>query len=57
MALESWVRWCVRTRRVRRSTITPCCSGDFTGTNRIVGRVTASQMASASAMSIFWRFR
>ncbi len=36
--------------------MTDCCSGDFTGTNRIVGRVTASQIASTSAMSFFWRF-
>jgi hypothetical protein len=28
----------------------------FTGTKRIVGRIAASQMASASAMSFFWRF-
>lgn len=35
---------------------TLCCSGDFTGTKRIVGRVTASQIAAASAMSFFWRF-
>jgi hypothetical protein len=33
-----------------------CCSGDFTGTNRIVGRVTASQTASASAASVLLRF-
>jgi hypothetical protein len=29
---------------------------DFTGTNRMVGRVTASQAASASAASVFPRF-
>jgi hypothetical protein len=28
-----------------------CCSIVFTGTKRMVGRVTASQMASASAAS------
>ena len=28
----------------------------FTGTKRIVGRVAASQIASASAISFFWRF-
>jgi hypothetical protein len=33
-----------------------CRSADFTGTNRIVGRVTASQIASASAASVFPRF-
>ncbi|MNY41728.1 hypothetical protein D3C86_1765650 [compost metagenome] len=50
------MRWRIRIDRVRCSTITLCCSGDFTGTKRIVGRVTASQIASASAMSFFWRF-
>ncbi len=33
-----------------------CCSADFLGTNRIVGRVTASQIASASPISILPRF-
>jgi hypothetical protein len=33
-----------------------CCSGLFTATNRIVGGVTASQIASASAASFFPRF-
>jgi hypothetical protein len=28
----------------------------FTATNRIVGRCAASQIASASAMPLFWRF-
>ncbi len=31
--------------------------GDFAGTNRIVGRVTASQIASASAASVLPRFK
>lgn len=31
-----------------------CCSAVFTGTNRIVGRVTASQIASASATSVLF---
>lgn len=35
---------------------TACCSTDFTATKRIVGRVTASQIASASAASVFPRF-
>jgi hypothetical protein len=35
--------------RVRCIDSGACCSGDFTGTNRIVGRVTASQTASATA--------
>ena len=33
-----------------------CCSSLFTGTNRIVGRCAASQIASASAASFFCRF-
>lgn len=56
IALESCVRCRVRSSRVRCNTITLCCSGDFTGTKRMVGRVTASQIASASAMSFFCRF-
>ena len=33
-----------------------CCSFSFTRTNRIVGRVTASQIASASTASVLPRF-
>ena len=33
-----------------------CCSCVFTATKRIVGREAASQIASASAASFFWRF-
>jgi hypothetical protein len=33
----------------------PWVSSLFTGTNRIVGRMAASQFASASAASFFWR--
>ncbi len=40
----------------RCSISTPCCSSLFTGTKRIVGRVTASQIASASVASFFCRF-
>lgn len=32
-----------------------CCSTDLTGTKRIVGRITASQIASTSAGSFFYR--
>jgi hypothetical protein len=32
-----------------------CCSGVLVGTNRMVALVTASQIASASAASFFWR--
>ena len=35
---------------------TACCSTVFTATNRIVGRVTASHIASASAASVLPRF-
>ena len=47
-----------RTRRSRTlcSMSTDCCSTVFTATNRMVGRVTASQIASASAASVFPRF-
>src|SRR5580704_9280873 len=47
-ALITWV--CCRSRRsrVRCCISRPCCSADFTCTNRIVGRRTASQIASAS---------
>ncbi len=41
--------------RVRCIDSGACCSGDFTGTNRIVGRVTASQTASATAASVLHR--
>jgi hypothetical protein len=34
---------------------TDCCSGFFTGTNRMEGRVTASQIAAASAASFLLR--
>jgi len=51
---------CVRCRisssRTRKTIAAPCVSSLFTGTKRIVGRIAASQMASASAMSFFWRF-
>jgi hypothetical protein len=32
-----------------------CCSGVFVGTNRMLALVTASQIASASAVSFFCR--
>ena len=35
----------------------PCCSADLTCTKRIVGRRTASQIASASAASFLLRLR
>jgi hypothetical protein len=35
---------------------TACCLTDFTGTKRIIGRVTASHIALASAAPVFPRF-
>jgi hypothetical protein len=39
------VRCLTRRARERCSIAADCCSGDFIGTKRIVGRVTASQIA------------
>jgi hypothetical protein len=50
------VRFLTRRWRVLCSISTACCSGVFTATNRIVGRVTASQIGSASDASVFPRF-
>ena len=52
----SMVRWRTIRSRLLWSISTACCSTLFTATNRIVGRVTASQIASASAASVFPRF-
>lgn len=41
----------------RFSITTICCAGVFTGTNRIVGLVTSSQIASASAEALCPRFK
>ena len=57
IVLESSIRWRISVIRVRWITIWLCCSGLFTSTKRMLGRVTASQMASASAASFFCRFR
>jgi hypothetical protein len=51
-----WVRWRTRKSRVLWSRSAACRSADFTGTNRMVGRVTASQIASVSAASVLPRF-
>lgn len=40
------VRWRTSSARARWVTRLPCCSTVFTGANRIVGRCTASQIAS-----------
>jgi hypothetical protein len=50
-ALTSMVRCRTNRLRARCSISTDCCSASFTGTNRIDGRPTASQIASASAAS------
>jgi hypothetical protein len=50
------MRWRTNSSRVRCSIRTDCCAGVLIGTNRIVGLVTASQIASASAMSFLLRF-
>ena len=42
--------------RARRSDSTACCSTRFTGNNRMLGLVTASQLASASATSFLLLF-
>lgn len=49
MAFRIIVRCRISKSRDRCSTRTPCCSSVFTGTNRMFGRVTASQMASESS--------
>src|ERR1700746_2689720 len=56
MEFESCVR--LRISRSRNPTImrAACCSVVFTGTKRIVGRLIASQSASASAPSFLPRF-
>jgi hypothetical protein len=43
--------------RVRSSIKTACCSFVLIGTNRIEGRVTASQIAAASLASFLLRLR
>jgi len=53
--LTSWVRCLTSRSRARCNASAACCSGDFTGTNRIVGRATASQIASVSLASVLPR--
>ena len=55
IALVSCVRWRWGTKLTRCSIIALCCSGLLMLTKRIVGRVTTSQIASASAASFFPR--
>jgi hypothetical protein len=54
-AFAVWLRCLISISRVRKIMLAACCSAVFTGTNRIVGRLTASQMASASAASVLFR--
>jgi len=56
IALISVVRWRTNIWRIRCRTSTLCCSHVLSSTKRIVGLVTASQIASASAASFFWIF-
>jgi hypothetical protein len=56
IALITAVCWRMNRWRVRWSIRQLCCSGVLVGTNRMLARVTASQIASASAASFFWRF-
>lgn len=55
-----WFACAVRTFtiawRARCNASTACISGDFTGTNRMFGRPTASQIASASLRSLLFVF-
>jgi len=58
-ALGDQVRAVAKSRLLGRSigmvSATDCCSHDLIATNRIVGRVIASQIASASAASVLPR--
>jgi 5-aminolevulinate synthase len=54
MALIRLLRCRIKRSRVRWSRRAACWSTLLIGTNRIVGRCTASQIASASAASFFW---
>src|SRR3954449_5128658 len=51
----AWVRWRTRRSRVRNTTAAACWFALLRATKRMVGRWAASQIASASAMSFFWR--
>lgn len=52
----SMVRCLTIRSRLLLSISTACCSTVFTATKRNISRVTASQIASASAASVFLRF-
>ena len=53
-ALISMVLWRTSSSRARCSIRTDCCSADFTAANRMVGRISASQIASASVASFLF---
>ena len=55
-ALISIVRWRTKSSRTLCSISTDCWSTVLTATKRIVGRVTASAIAAASAASVLPRF-
>jgi hypothetical protein len=55
MALMSVTRWRDSSSWVRWMTLAACCSTVLSGVVRTLGRVTASQIAAASAASFFWR--
>ena len=55
MALTSWVRCRTASSRTPSAMVWACCSADLTGTKRMVGRLAASLMASASLRSFLLR--
>ena len=55
-ALIVWVRWRTKRSRVRNSIAPAWLASVLTATNRMVGRLAASLIASASATSFFCRF-
>ena len=56
-ALISIVRCRISRSRLRCMVSAACCASLLTGTKRIDGRVTASQIAAASAASFLCRLR
>jgi hypothetical protein len=55
-ALIACVLCRISNSRMRKTMAAPWVPSLFTGTKRIVGRGAASQIASASVASFFWRF-
>ena len=54
-AVDQLLRWPISCERALCSIDRPCCSIPFTGTNDMLGRVTASQIAAASIASVLPR--